>query len=103
MRRKRGSLLAIPVGENETLDPVTFFYASEHPSNQIYSKLLLADSKDILEMIQLEKLQLEIELMDDPQSSECCFIEQALNELALREEIVLKQVNCYNLVYIKIC
>ncbi|CAD6240782.1 GSCOCG00008912001-RA-CDS [Cotesia congregata] len=91
MRRKRGSLLAIPVGENETLDPVTFFSASEHPSNQIYSKLLLADSKDILEMIQLEKLQLEIELMDDPQSSECCFIEQALNELALREEIVLKQ------------
>ncbi|XP_057331995.1 RING finger protein 10 [Microplitis mediator] len=92
MRRKRGSLLAIPVGENETSDPETFFSVSQHSSNQIYSKLLLADYHDILEIIKLDKLQLEIELMDDPHSSESCFIEQALNELAVREENVLKQL-----------
>ncbi|KAK0174727.1 hypothetical protein PV327_010464 [Microctonus hyperodae] len=91
MRRKRGSLLAVPVGETETPDPETFFQVSEHPSSQIYSKLLLANATNIMEIIELERVQLKMELIDDPHSPENCFIEQALIELTAREECALKQ------------
>lgn len=96
MRRQRGSLLAIPVPELNTItktDPETFFRITDEPPSQIYSKLLLANAKDILEIIDLEKTHLNFELMEDSQSPESCFIEQALEELSLREINILKQTN----------
>jgi hypothetical protein len=85
MRRKRGSLLATPVHENNTLDPTNFFSVSEY-SGQIYSKLLIANDKDVKEIIEGERKELKKEFTEDPQSPESCFIEQAILELTSREE-----------------
>ncbi|XP_034946222.1 RING finger protein 10 [Chelonus insularis] len=93
MRRKRGSLLAIPVEEHETSDPPSFFSVSDNPQNQIYSKLLLADVDDILKIIEGEKTQLQKELVENLDSPESCFIQQALQDLSVREEHLLKQVH----------
>lgn len=87
MRRKRGSLLAIPVQAINTLDPTNFINVADH-NKQIFSKLLIANSNDVNDIIQNEKYELKRELNEDPHSPESCFIEQALNELSKREELL---------------
>uniref|UniRef100_A0A0C9QU79 E3 ubiquitin-protein ligase RNF10 n=1 Tax=Fopius arisanus TaxID=64838 RepID=A0A0C9QU79_9HYME len=91
MRRRKGSLLAVPVEESNR-DPDDFFTISDHESTQIYSKLLKADGRHVVGIIDDERNQLKLELMEDPQSPENCFIEQALAELSDREEIILKAI-----------
>ncbi|XP_063972556.1 E3 ubiquitin-protein ligase RNF10 [Diachasmimorpha longicaudata] len=94
MRRKRGSLLAVPVEDFHTPDPDDFFTISDQKdhSNQIYSKLLRAEVRHVVEIIDNEKNQLKFEQMMDPHSPENCFIEQALSELSDWEERILKGV-----------
>lgn len=46
MRREKGSLLAVPVGST-IQNPTNFFPVSESISNQVYSKLLIANTKDV--------------------------------------------------------
>ncbi|KAF7988768.1 hypothetical protein HCN44_007078 [Aphidius gifuensis] len=96
MRRKRGSLLAMPVQEIDTLDPTNFINVADH-NNQIFSKLLIANNDDVNDIIQNEKYELKRELNEDPHSPESCFIEQALNELSEREELISKtsKNNCH--------
>ncbi|XP_015116656.1 RING finger protein 10 [Diachasma alloeum] len=94
MRRKRGSLLAVPVEESNTPDPDNFFtiFDQKDRTNQVYSKLLRADVRDVVGIIDSERNQLKFEQMVDPHSPENCFIEQALAELSDREERILKGV-----------
>lgn len=89
MRRKRGSLLATPVQHTDTLDPINFITVTQH-TEQIYSKLLIANDNDVSNIIKRERNELKREFNQDPQSPENCFIEQALNELVMREELILK-------------
>lgn len=46
MRREKGSLLAVPVG-SIIQNPTNFFPVSDIISNQVYSKLLIANTKDV--------------------------------------------------------
>lgn len=39
-----------------------------------------------MDILELEKIQLEIEREDDPDSPEICFIQQALDELDIRKQ-----------------
>ncbi|KAI4495232.1 hypothetical protein M0804_001433 [Polistes exclamans] len=94
MRREKGSLIAMPASEPVIVAPTTFFQVSKDCNKQVYSKLLIANPRDIMDIIESERTQLEIELMDDPHSPENCYIEQAIRELAKREEeLVQKKVN----------
>lgn len=91
MRREKGSLLAMPANEPHTSTPMMFFPVSEECSKQVYSKLLIAHTSDIMDIIESERVQLKIELMDDPHSPENCYIEQALCELTKRETDLLQK------------
>ncbi|XP_076669031.1 E3 ubiquitin-protein ligase RNF10 isoform X1 [Andrena cerasifolii] len=91
MRREKGSLLAVPFG-SITQSPTNFFPASETISRQVYSKLLIANTNDVMNIIERERAQLNFELLDNPDSPENCFIEQALDELAKREEALMQEV-----------
>ncbi|CAK9796034.1 RING finger protein 10 [Anthophora quadrimaculata] len=87
MRREKGSLLAVPVGSINQ-NPTNFFPVSESVSSQVYSKLLIANTKDVMNIIEWERAQLKLELADNPDSPENCYIEQALDELSKREELL---------------
>ncbi|KOC64579.1 RING finger protein 10, partial [Habropoda laboriosa] len=87
MRREKGSLLTVPVGST-IQNPTNFFQVSETVSNQVYSKLLIANTKDVMNIIERERVQLKLELSDNPDSPENCYIEQALDELSKREELL---------------
>ncbi|XP_076282228.1 E3 ubiquitin-protein ligase RNF10 [Lasioglossum baleicum] len=87
MRRERGSLLAAPVGSIPQ-NPTNFFSAAETISNEVYSKLLIANTDYVMNIIECERVQLKLEMLDNPDSPENCYIEQALNELSKREELL---------------
>lgn len=90
MRREKGSLLAVPVGSSVE-SPTNFFSVSEEISKHAYSKLLIANAQDIMDIIECERVQLKVELMDNPDSPENCYIEQALNELSKRQNELLQK------------
>ncbi|XP_031844702.1 E3 ubiquitin-protein ligase RNF10 [Nomia melanderi] len=85
MRREKGSLLAVPVGF-ATQNPINFFSAAEIIGKEVYSKLLIANTDVVMNIIESERVQLKLEMLDNPDSPENCYIEQALNELSKREE-----------------
>ncbi|XP_012274965.1 RING finger protein 10 [Orussus abietinus] len=91
MRRERDSLLPVPVDELDACTPNTVVPFSRNIHSQIYSKLLLGASGDIMDIIECERAQLSVELMENPQSPENCFIEQALGELMSREKQLFQQ------------
>lgn len=90
MRRERGSLFAVPVGSMNQ-SPNDFFPVSDAISNQVYSKLLIANTENVMDIIERERIQLNLEMSDNPDSPENCYIEEALNELSQREENLLKK------------
>lgn len=87
MRRERGSLLAVPVG-SVPQNPTNFFPAADAISNEVYSKLLIANTDHVMNIIECERVQLKLEMLDNPDSPENCYIEQALDELSKREELL---------------
>ncbi|XP_031778817.1 RING finger protein 10 [Nasonia vitripennis] len=89
MRREKGTLIAVPVNDIESAPPSTFLSVSENSCQQVYSKLLLAQNADIMDIIESERVQLKLELLEDPHSPENCFIEQALSELLIREQLII--------------
>ncbi|XP_043787234.1 RING finger protein 10 isoform X2 [Apis laboriosa] len=70
MRREKGSLLAVPVG-SIIQNPTNFFPVSESISNQVYSKLLIANTKDVksetifTNEMQTENINIEKSLSQD--------------------------------------
>ncbi|XP_067205142.1 E3 ubiquitin-protein ligase RNF10 isoform X2 [Linepithema humile] len=88
MRREKNSLFTTPV-ESAIRPPTRFLSVSENADNQIFSKLLLASGKDIVNIIEGERSELELELKDNPDMAP--YIKQAFNELLKREEKLLCQ------------
>ncbi|XP_043522642.1 RING finger protein 10 isoform X1 [Frieseomelitta varia] len=89
MRREKESLLAVPVGSS-IQNPTNFFSVSETLSKEVYSKLLIASTEDVMNIIEHERTQLKLELSKTPNSSEQ-YIEQALDELSKRETELLQR------------
>ncbi|XP_077268274.1 E3 ubiquitin-protein ligase RNF10 isoform X1 [Temnothorax americanus] len=83
MRREKNSLFATPV--KSAVQPTTFLSVSENTGNQVYSKLLIANVKDIMNIIECEHSELELELKNNPDMA--LDIEQAFNELSKRKEL----------------
>ncbi|XP_029161599.1 RING finger protein 10 [Nylanderia fulva] len=90
MRREKNSLFATPV-ESTIHPPTTFLSVSKSAANQIYSKLLIASVKDIVDIIERERSELELELRNNPDMASD--IKQALDELLKRED----QLPCKNI------
>ncbi|XP_014215587.1 RING finger protein 10 isoform X2 [Copidosoma floridanum] len=92
MRREKKSLISMPVGDTEIPVPAQFLSISEKSCKEAYSKLLLAQEKDIEDIINLEQEELENELSIEknlyPDSHTIPFIEQGLNELKDRKELI---------------
>lgn len=88
MRREKESLLAVPVG-SLVQNPTNFFSVSETLSKEVYSKLLIASTEDVMNIIEHERTQLKLELSKTPNSLE--YIEQALDELSKRETELLQR------------
>lgn len=95
MKKMLGSLIAYPASENITPKetPLTL---SEDKTN-IYSKLLTATKEDVLNLIERERIELTVQMSDEDNAPEKCFIEQALTLLSERENFVLaRTINTEN-------
>ncbi|XP_066594489.1 E3 ubiquitin-protein ligase RNF10 [Prorops nasuta] len=90
MRREKGSLLITPVLEEETPIPKNFLSVTDNEAHLVFSKLLIANVQYVLDIIESERVQLNLEMIDNPDSLENCFIGEALTELTKREEELLK-------------
>ncbi|XP_012536318.1 RING finger protein 10 [Monomorium pharaonis] len=88
MRREKNSLFATPV-KSAVQPPAKFLSVSENVDTQIYSKLLIANIKDIVNIIECEYSQLKFELKDNPEMA--LDIEEALSELSKKKENLLCQ------------
>ncbi|XP_034251606.1 RING finger protein 10 [Thrips palmi] len=88
MRRERGSLEAVPVEQWDMRPPVSLLSVSETAVDTVYAKLLLADSFDVLKIMEDEKTALKEQIRIDNDSPEVCFVEQAMEMLLEREALV---------------
>lgn len=88
MRRERGCLEAVPVEQWDLRPPVPMLSVSETAVDTVYAKLLLADSFDVLKMMEDEKAALQEQIRTDGSSPEVCFVEQAMDMLLEREALV---------------
>lgn len=88
MRRERGCLEAVPVEQWDLRPPVSLLSVSETAVDTVYAKLLLADSFDVLKIMEDEKNALKEQLRIDGNSPEVCFVEQAMEMLLEREASV---------------
>lgn len=92
MKRLRGSLIAYPADEiiNEE---ETIFNMSQKEAANIYCKLLLADNNEVITIINRERVELQTLLAEDENCPERCFIQEALDLLQLRENVVFGQLD----------
>ncbi|XP_068082397.1 E3 ubiquitin-protein ligase RNF10 [Anabrus simplex] len=90
MKRERGFLLPIPVGDDRHLHN-KLLSVSEKELDTTYSKLLLANPKEVLEIIARERMELETRLITEMGCPEQCFTEQALELLKERELPLYKE------------
>ena len=60
--------------------------------NSVFSKLLLCTPRDVIDLIlSFEKLELQKQWEEEKECPESCFIQQALDLLAAREESILQE------------
>lgn len=90
MKKLRGSLVTCPANEN-VIEQESPFCMSQNNGN-VHCKLLLANGANVLDIIERERTELSCQLADEENSSEKCFIEQAIELLSEREKFVLSQV-----------
>ncbi|KAK4876180.1 hypothetical protein RN001_012602 [Aquatica leii] len=92
MKRLRGSLIAYPA-DLEIHDQNVPYNVSDKITSEIYSKLLLADTREVHSIIERERSELLHQLAEDENCPEKCFIEQALILVQGRAESVLALSN----------
>lgn len=92
MKRAKGSLIAYPADIN--VKDTSFFNVSYENVSDIYSKLLLANQNDILSIIDREDRELQLQLKENKDTPEICFITEAIKFLNERRDKVL--TNCAN-------
>ncbi|XP_060528783.1 E3 ubiquitin-protein ligase RNF10 [Cylas formicarius] len=90
MKRPRGSLTAYPAEVN-VLSEDELFRMSDENSHNFYSKLILASKANILSIIDRESIELEVQMAEDENCPEKCFIEQAVTLLKLRRDNIVQQ------------
>lgn len=90
MKRARGSLFAYPADQS-IQNQDTLFNVSEIGASDVYSKLLVANAQEIIAIIAREHDELTVELQEDENGPERCFIEQAIALLKEREGFVVGQ------------
>ncbi|KAF7276133.1 hypothetical protein GWI33_010890 [Rhynchophorus ferrugineus] len=88
MKRLRGSLFAYPA-DDEAHSDGTMFNMADANIKGCYSKLLLADARNILDIIDKEATELEVQMAQDENCPEKCFMEEAVRLLEKRREKVL--------------
>lgn len=92
MKRLRGSLIAYPFDSEIQEDCELLFGMSEKFCNEVYSKLVLAKTNDIVSIIQREYKELKNYLGTDLDDLERSFAEKALQLLSKREELILEKL-----------
>ncbi|XP_074029402.1 E3 ubiquitin-protein ligase RNF10 isoform X2 [Leptinotarsa decemlineata] len=92
MKRLKGSLIAYPI-DADVKEGDVIFNMSEKNVQDVYSKLLLAKKEDILLICSREYNELTKQLAEECDSTERCFIEEAITLLQERE-VVLGSGSC---------
>lgn len=93
MKRERGSLLPIPVEQSDRKNITGLLSLTEREIDTVYSKLLLAKPHEVMSILQVERMELKSQLLENEECPELCFIEQALELLNEREEMLKKFLN----------
>lgn len=88
MKRRRGSLIAYPA-DSEMRDSNNIFNMSDSGIFGCHSKLLLANTQNILDIIDKEATELEVQTVQDEDCPEKCFIDEAVQLLEARRQLVL--------------
>lgn len=88
MKRERGSLTAYPADAIIPSDGAVFSMFDKNKEN-CYSKLLLADKESILQILDRENTELEVQMSEDGNCPEICFMEEAVRYLIERRDKVL--------------
>ncbi|XP_044271559.1 RING finger protein 10 [Tribolium madens] len=89
MKRLKGSLVTYPASAAVKDEEIIKFSDSEI---DVYSKLLIANQAEILSIIDRENDELNVQLVENGDCPENCFIEEALTCLNQRRDTILK--NC---------
>lgn len=90
VKRERGSTITMPVSEGTSRSSNTLLYVTENQRTTVYSKLLLADHKNILKIIEDEENELRCELSASENTPELCFVEEAVQLLSERRAKLLQ-------------
>ncbi|KAG7480593.1 hypothetical protein MATL_G00057880 [Megalops atlanticus] len=87
MRREKGVLVALPSLQwVKVEEPIRLGDARLSP----YSKLLLASKEQVLGLLGEERAALQVQLSQEDQDAQACFIQAALHQLQEREEALMK-------------
>ena len=97
MKRDRHSLIPQPVfhssSEGGVCPTAKPLFLSKAGANHVFSKLLLCTPEEVVsEILQSEKAQLLVQYADEKDCPESCFIQQALELLAIREREIVSAV-----------
>lgn len=94
MKRERGSLVALPVGQCGIRPTSQLLSVSETAVDTVHSKLLLATPREVMSIVDHERQELEKQLSEEENCPETCFIEQAIGLLGERHaELASKLVS----------
>ena len=98
MKRDRHSLQPQPLDQNGqahqkyNIDLSKPMQLKRNDENSVFSKLLLCTPRDVIDLIlSFEKLELQKQWEEEKECPESCFIQQALDLLAAREESILQE------------
>lgn len=93
MKRERYSLIASPVSQFDLRQSYasSLLSVSEKLLDTAYSKLLVANNNEVLQIIEKEKYELEQQLIEDQGCPEQCFVEQALELVSQRKQNLLEK------------
>lgn len=100
MRRERHSLQPQPVSGSKGFDPAPHQpkpkYLGKVGEDHVFSKLLLCTPNEVVNLIlQWERSELQAQLESEKDCPESCFIQQALELLAVRENTAIQCLSSF--------
>lgn len=84
--------MPIPVEQCDRKNITGLLSLSETEIDTVYSKLLLASPSEVMSIIQVERMELKSQHLENEGCPELCFIEQALEFLHEREALLMKSL-----------
>ena len=104
MKRDRHSLEPQPVRRNSgsaKASPRQLMHLSEEVERHVFSKLLLCSPEEVARLIlSNEKAELEAQFEAEKDCPESCFIQQALEQLAVRESNFISSISVEQVTFI---